>query len=881
MAGALAIGGLAISGASPAGAVPIELDSDQRLGGADRYATAALVAEEIDAAAAVDTVIVASGENFPDALAAAALTEDGDIPILLVQANSIPSASRDRMFRLADTADDVIVIGGTSAVSATVFAELEDIFEDSDVVRISGDNRYATAVAVAEEVGYGDMVLLVSGESWADAVTVGSYASDNDVPVLLANGSGLPAETSAALEEALDDGTTRVVIVGGSAAVGAGVEDDLVELGFAPADISRIAGADRYATNLAFQLEQLADPFSKHFSDAENDDLWGLSVTLVSGTAFPDALAAAPLAAANDSHLVLVDPATGGASLNTLAFAATQAAPSDACLVYVAAALLCGSAAAAPLAYVPGAAVDGEVFPAAFGLGGSRVLEDIWVVGGTTAVPASVITAAAAVAGGGDVSCSVIVGGGSPTTGPDSVVFAFSSDLQTDSEADSDTEETLLVSDDILDYVEVDGEEIAAGDATQLALDLNENGYTDAVALILSGAADNMVEDTEISFLGFDADTEDYAAGVALTLRDFGSCEGTVAEDEDAPTVSITAVEGSGYTYVKFSEPLDSNEQVALETAIDTGMAGGADNDCTVLDAANNDEYICEEAAAVVWAAGDTISIAAATYTDQAGNSADADTVDIIETADYAPEIDSASKTCVKVGRGGAQSAKWVDDYAPTVAPDNVLAAIPGTINIEVTAGDVTLTAGSGATGVTANDWNVVVKQSRGLLRPTVAVSGTTLTVTIDRYVHTAADIVRVIDSSAIGEGGLAPVWDASTDDADGLVPVGVIDEELNTDNSGDLQTVTCKWAITLDTAMFDTLTPVTATPASDGEFRITVAGDPVDIENLDTTAADDEWQYDNSVAGGVRIEGVMSLIEDGSMRVEVFVGGELQRLTV
>jgi len=203
----------------------VELDSDQRLGGADRYSTSSLVAEEIDdlVTGGASTVIVANGEDFPDALSAAPLTEAGDAPVLLVQADSIPRSVADRMNRLTSSVDDVIVVGGTAAISAEVYAEIEDIFDDADVVRVAGDNRYATAAAVADEVGYGDAVAIVSGQNWADAVTIGGWASDNAIPILLANADGVPTETSEALTTALDEGVTRAIIVGGSAAVGSSV----------------------------------------------------------------------------------------------------------------------------------------------------------------------------------------------------------------------------------------------------------------------------------------------------------------------------------------------------------------------------------------------------------------------------------------------------------------------------------------------------------------------------------------------------------------------------------------------------------------------------------------------------------------------------------
>jgi hypothetical protein len=132
--------------AGPAGATNTPAaPGAERLDGADRFATAAKVATEEFKTAT--NVIVVNGRNFPDGIAAAALSK-GAIPILLVEQDSIPASTADAIEAL-DKLTKVWVIGGPSAVSAKVLGELADSNDGLAVERVSGDDRYATAIAVA------------------------------------------------------------------------------------------------------------------------------------------------------------------------------------------------------------------------------------------------------------------------------------------------------------------------------------------------------------------------------------------------------------------------------------------------------------------------------------------------------------------------------------------------------------------------------------------------------------------------------------------------------------------------------------------------------------------------------------------------------------
>jgi putative cell wall-binding protein len=118
----------------------------QRLGGQDRYETASLLSAA-SFAPGVDVAYVATGLNFPDALAASAVSR-GRGPVLLVETNAIPQVVQDELIRLVPRR--VVVAGSAAVVSDAVLTQLRTL-TGADVVRKSGSDRYATAAEISED----------------------------------------------------------------------------------------------------------------------------------------------------------------------------------------------------------------------------------------------------------------------------------------------------------------------------------------------------------------------------------------------------------------------------------------------------------------------------------------------------------------------------------------------------------------------------------------------------------------------------------------------------------------------------------------------------------------------------------------------------------
>ncbi|HUH16856.1 MAG TPA: cell wall-binding repeat-containing protein, partial [Methylomirabilota bacterium] len=186
----------------------------ERLAGANRYGTAAVVSLDTFAAG-VPVAYVATGMNFPDALAgvAAAGAEGG--PVLLVRPDEIPSETVTELARL--NPGRIVVLGGPSVVSDAVAAALAAHASSGTVERLSGANRYATAVAVsAAKFADPSTVFIATGQTFPDALGGGPVAGRLPGPLLLVSSTSVPSVVATELQSLDPD---RVVILGGPGAV--------------------------------------------------------------------------------------------------------------------------------------------------------------------------------------------------------------------------------------------------------------------------------------------------------------------------------------------------------------------------------------------------------------------------------------------------------------------------------------------------------------------------------------------------------------------------------------------------------------------------------------------------------------------------------------
>lgn len=282
-----------------------------RVAGPDRTATSAAVSRTAFPAR-TDHAIVVTADDYPDALAAAALAGSVGGPVLLTSGTQLPDAVHHELAWLRP--ERVTIVGGKQAVSTAVVDELAELGVDH-VRRVQGDHRFETAAQVAQQLSGSDRAYVVGDEGWPDAVAVSALAAHQDAPVLLTARDALPAATTAALREV---GVDEVVVIGGHAAVAPEVEAELAEHDL---EVSRIAGATRYATSRAV---------------AELSTAAGLDAAapwLVTGRDWPDALVAGAAAARDGRPLVLVEGADIDGSPTTQAWLADEPRATEATVV--------------------------------------------------------------------------------------------------------------------------------------------------------------------------------------------------------------------------------------------------------------------------------------------------------------------------------------------------------------------------------------------------------------------------------------------------------------------------------------------------------------------------------------------------------------------
>jgi cell wall-associated protease len=267
-----------------------EADPD-RLSGDDRYLTAMAIAA--DTFGEAEAAVVASGENFPDALSASGLAGALSGPLVLVRRDSIPDGLITQLTGLG--VSDVYIVGGEAVISPVVAG----LFTGAGftVKRIAGADRYETSAAIAWEIAdltgarFGDHAFVARGDAFPDALAVAPLAASRAEPILLTRTGELPTVIADTIGEL---GLTSLAIAGGTSAVSDAVKTTLEGPG---ADVERLWGDDRYATAVAVA----------HWGVYAGIASWDY-VGIASGANFPDALSGGVAAGQHGGVLLLTTP---------------------------------------------------------------------------------------------------------------------------------------------------------------------------------------------------------------------------------------------------------------------------------------------------------------------------------------------------------------------------------------------------------------------------------------------------------------------------------------------------------------------------------------------------------------------------------------------
>jgi putative cell wall-binding protein len=517
MAAALVASVLTLVAAPASAATPVTVTARTTFSGTDRYNTAEKIHTATNALDAVTDLILVSGDNFPDALAALPLAEKEDAGILLLPQDGTMTAAA---VAKATAATHIFIVGGTAALSSAVETKLKTTTAGggagkgtANITRYGGSNRFATAAMVANAIGTGGVAsyntkktaIVVSGDNFADAVSASMLVSGPSGqgtvlthPIVLTQKDALPASSEISLNNL---GVTQVVIIGGEAAVSAAVETELKK----SYGTVRIGGTDRFDT-----AAKVADLAIK---------------SLVSGVFAMDK---------KNMYLAEMGAASGGAD----AIAAGQIVNAD-----TGGAVLLG--------------LSGGTLPAATSTwmgankAGSAGLT-VGIIGGTSVVPTATEAAIKTAAGGDASTLTATI---AARAGQTTFTVTFSEPV---------LKSSLANAGDVVVISSVDGTDAAT---TAVVTDLPSTSLTTTTATYTTAA---LTKGFEIRLLKGQASTADG--------RTNGLTTATVGGDTTKPTVSlVTVINGTGTTItVNFSEPVEMVNTLVVGDLKIAGVANTA-----------------------------------------------------------------------------------------------------------------------------------------------------------------------------------------------------------------------------------------------------------------------------------------------------------------
>lgn len=251
-----------------------------RLGGADRFETSVAISKTGWTNGSTYAVL-ATGNDYPDALSAAPLAKKYNAPILLTDTNAIPQVTLDEIKRL--NTSYVFICGGTGAVSQEIENQLNSMGIKTE--RLKGTDRYGTSVAIANKLGAVSGELMVAnGYDWSDALSASSIAAKMGIPIILTDKDVLPDSLNSFIG---NTSFSKTYVLGDTDLISNTIQNKLP-------NSERIVGSNKYERNINI---------IKRFQS----ELDSSSICVATGSDFPDALSGSALAATLSSAIVLVD----------------------------------------------------------------------------------------------------------------------------------------------------------------------------------------------------------------------------------------------------------------------------------------------------------------------------------------------------------------------------------------------------------------------------------------------------------------------------------------------------------------------------------------------------------------------------------------------
>lgn len=177
-----------------------KFDNVSRISGSNRYETSRKLLNKYN----IKNVGVVGGNAYADALTANSYLYKNKNGVLLMNI----------VFDFPNELTPTVTIGGKGSIEETYGNK-----------RISGKNRYETAVELAKEFGDFETLIITDGNNFADALSAAPLAGKEKAPILLTSGSYMTDSVKDLVKKA-----KKVIIVGGESSVPKDIVDQIKNL---------------------------------------------------------------------------------------------------------------------------------------------------------------------------------------------------------------------------------------------------------------------------------------------------------------------------------------------------------------------------------------------------------------------------------------------------------------------------------------------------------------------------------------------------------------------------------------------------------------------------------------------------------------------------
>ena len=273
----------------------VALADVNRLAGANRYDSAAVISKTMHKTS--DTVIVATGLTFNDALVAVPLASAYNAPLLLATERHITAQTEAELKRLK--AKNVIFVSTNGAIGAKAKAEFKAA--KYNMTYIEGKTSFETAAKVAKALQTKTKkapttIFFATDSAFADALSASPVAAIKNAPIMYLKNTGSIDKATADYLKSVKGKVKNAYVIGGDGVISNAMMKNVANaLGLTVnKTVQRVAGKNRYETCVAV-------------NNKFKSTLSGDGICVAKGLDFPDALAGGVYAAATKQALFLAD----------------------------------------------------------------------------------------------------------------------------------------------------------------------------------------------------------------------------------------------------------------------------------------------------------------------------------------------------------------------------------------------------------------------------------------------------------------------------------------------------------------------------------------------------------------------------------------------